>query len=37
MVEGFVGEEQEFGMVPVGNGESVEVFEDWVMWCQDLV
>ena len=29
MVEGFVGEEQEFGMVPVGNGESVEVFEDW--------
>ena len=37
MVESFIGEDQEFGMVPVGDGESVEVFEDWVMWCQDLV
>ena len=29
MVESFIGEDQEFVMNPVGDGEPVEVFEDW--------
>lgn len=29
MVEGFVGEDQDFEVDPVGDGKPVKLFEDW--------
>lgn len=29
MVEGFVGEDQDFVVDPVGDGKPVKLFEDW--------